>query len=133
MERCRAPARPQMGSHLCRGVPAGAASHCAPALAAGPRVDRAAARAQRGARVADREQTQKDQDEAGQPEDRREHDALAEAVRRRNATAPGVRLEASGRIVLLLDPSELLTRAERGLLDSFSKETRGKESRQTKP
>lgn len=44
-----------------------------------------------------------------------------------------INLEASGRIVLLLDPSELLTRAERGLLDSFSKETRGKESRQTKP
>ncbi len=43
-----------------------------------------------------------------------------------------INLEASGRIVLLLDPSELLTRAERGLLDSFSKETRGKESRQTK-
>jgi purine-binding chemotaxis protein CheW len=44
-----------------------------------------------------------------------------------------INLEASGRIVLLLDPSELLTRAERSLLDSFSKETRGKESRQTKP
>ena len=44
-----------------------------------------------------------------------------------------INLEASGRIVLLLDPSELLTRAERGLLDSFSKETRSKESRQTKP
>jgi purine-binding chemotaxis protein CheW len=44
-----------------------------------------------------------------------------------------INLEASGRIVLLLDPSELLTRAERGLLDSFSKEARGKESRQTKP
>jgi len=44
-----------------------------------------------------------------------------------------INLEASGRIVLLLDPSELLTRAERGLLDSFSKETRGKEIRQTKP
>jgi len=43
-----------------------------------------------------------------------------------------INLEASGRIVLLLDPSELLTRAERSLLDSFSKETRGKESRQTK-
>ena len=39
----------------------------------------------------------------------------------------------SGRIVLLLDPSELLTRTERGLLDSFSKETRSKEIRQTKP
>lgn len=44
-----------------------------------------------------------------------------------------INLEASGRIVLLLDPSELLTRAECGLLDSFSKETRGEESRQTKP
>jgi purine-binding chemotaxis protein CheW len=43
-----------------------------------------------------------------------------------------INLEASGRILLLLDPSELLTRAERGLLDSFGKETRGKE-RQTKP
>jgi purine-binding chemotaxis protein CheW len=41
-----------------------------------------------------------------------------------------INLERSGRIVLLLDPSELLTRAERGLLDSFA---RGKESRQTKP
>jgi len=41
-----------------------------------------------------------------------------------------INLEISGRIVLLLDPSELLTRAERGLLDSFA---RGKESRQTKP
>jgi purine-binding chemotaxis protein CheW len=44
-----------------------------------------------------------------------------------------INLEVSGRIVLLLDPSELLTRTERGLLDSFSKETRGKEIRQTKP
>jgi purine-binding chemotaxis protein CheW len=43
-----------------------------------------------------------------------------------------INLEASGRIVLLLDPSELLTRTERGLLDSFSKETRSKETRQTK-
>lgn len=48
-----------------------------------------------------------------------------------------INLEASDRILLLLDPSELLTRAERGLLDSFgkdqqSKDTRGKESRQTK-
>jgi purine-binding chemotaxis protein CheW len=41
-----------------------------------------------------------------------------------------INLEISGRIVLLLDPSELLTRAERGLLDSFA---RGKENRQTKP
>jgi purine-binding chemotaxis protein CheW len=30
-----------------------------------------------------------------------------------------VNLEAAGRIVLLLDPAELLTRAERGLLDAF--------------
>jgi purine-binding chemotaxis protein CheW len=44
-----------------------------------------------------------------------------------------INLEESARIVLLLDPSELLTRTERGLLDSFSKETRSKESRQTKP
>jgi purine-binding chemotaxis protein CheW len=44
-----------------------------------------------------------------------------------------INLEELGRIVLLLDPSELLTRTERGLLDSFSKETRGKESRQTRP
>lgn len=44
-----------------------------------------------------------------------------------------INLEASGRIVLLLDPAELLTRTERGLLDSFAKETRTKETRQTKP
>jgi purine-binding chemotaxis protein CheW len=44
-----------------------------------------------------------------------------------------INLESHGRIILLLDPSELLTRTERGLLDSFSKETRSKESRQTKP
>jgi purine-binding chemotaxis protein CheW len=43
-----------------------------------------------------------------------------------------INLEASGRIVLLLDPSELLTRAELGLLDSFGKDARPKESRQTK-
>jgi purine-binding chemotaxis protein CheW len=43
-----------------------------------------------------------------------------------------INLEASGRIVLLLDPSELLTRTERNLLDSFGKETISKESRQTK-
>jgi len=43
-----------------------------------------------------------------------------------------INLETSGRIVLLLDPSELLTRAERGLLDTFSKEVRNKEFRQTK-
>jgi len=43
-----------------------------------------------------------------------------------------INLGTSGRIVLLLDPSELLTRAERGLLDTFSKEVRNKESWQTK-
>jgi purine-binding chemotaxis protein CheW len=48
-----------------------------------------------------------------------------------------INLEASGRIVLLLDPSELLTRAELGLLDSFgkdprNKDLRNKEARQTK-
>ncbi len=43
-----------------------------------------------------------------------------------------INLETSGRILLLLDPSELLTRAERGLLDAFGKETRSKETRQTK-
>jgi purine-binding chemotaxis protein CheW len=30
-----------------------------------------------------------------------------------------VNLEQAGRIILLLDPAELLTRAERGLLDTF--------------
>ena len=30
-----------------------------------------------------------------------------------------INLEEAGRIVLLLDPAELLTRAERGLLDAF--------------
>jgi purine-binding chemotaxis protein CheW len=44
-----------------------------------------------------------------------------------------INLQDSGRIVLLLDPSELLTRTERSLLDSFNKETRGRASRQTKP
>jgi purine-binding chemotaxis protein CheW len=34
-----------------------------------------------------------------------------------------VNLEAAGRIVLLLDPAELLSRAERGLLDAFAGET----------
>jgi purine-binding chemotaxis protein CheW len=38
-----------------------------------------------------------------------------------------INLEQAGRMLLLLDPSELLSRAERGLLDSFSKETPGKE------
>jgi purine-binding chemotaxis protein CheW len=35
-----------------------------------------------------------------------------------------VNLETAGRIVLLLDPAELLTRAERGLLDAFQPEAR---------
>ena len=30
-----------------------------------------------------------------------------------------VNIEAAGRILLILDPAELLTRAERGLLDEF--------------
>ena len=34
-----------------------------------------------------------------------------------------VNLERAGRIVLLLDPAELLTRAERGLLDTFEAKT----------
>ena len=34
-----------------------------------------------------------------------------------------INLEESGRMVLLLDPTELLTRAERGLLDAFEAET----------
>ena len=34
-----------------------------------------------------------------------------------------INLELTGRIVLLLDPAELLTRAERGLLDAFQAET----------
>jgi purine-binding chemotaxis protein CheW len=33
-----------------------------------------------------------------------------------------VNLESQGRIILLLDPEELLTRAEKGLLDKFSKQ-----------
>jgi purine-binding chemotaxis protein CheW len=39
-------------------------------------------------------------------------------------------LEEAGRMLLLLDPSELLSRAERGLLDTFSKNTAAKETRQ---
>jgi purine-binding chemotaxis protein CheW len=35
-----------------------------------------------------------------------------------------ISLERDGRIVLVLDPSELLTRAERGLLDAFENKTR---------
>jgi purine-binding chemotaxis protein CheW len=41
-----------------------------------------------------------------------------------------INLEQTGRMLLLLDPSELLSRAERGLLDSFRKETTAKEPRQ---
>jgi purine-binding chemotaxis protein CheW len=40
-----------------------------------------------------------------------------------------INLEEAGRMLLLLDPSELLSRAERSLLDAFSNDTRGKESR----
>jgi len=40
-----------------------------------------------------------------------------------------INLDASGRMLLLLDPSELLSRAERGLLDSFSKTAAGKDLR----
>ena len=35
-----------------------------------------------------------------------------------------VNLGESGRMVLLLDPAELLTRAEQGLLDTFQKKNR---------
>ncbi len=45
-------------------------------------------------------------------------DLTNEAVRLVNGV---VNLEKAGRIVLLLDPAELLTRAERGLLDAFQK------------
>jgi len=34
-----------------------------------------------------------------------------------------INLEQSGRIIMLLDPAELLTRAERGLLDAFQAKT----------
>jgi purine-binding chemotaxis protein CheW len=44
-----------------------------------------------------------------------------------------INLQESGRIILLLDPPELLNRTEKGLLDSLSKEPRGRESRQSKP
>lgn len=40
-----------------------------------------------------------------------------------------INLEASGRMLLLLDPSELLSRTERGLLDSFGKTAAGKDAR----
>jgi purine-binding chemotaxis protein CheW len=43
-----------------------------------------------------------------------------EAVRLVNGV---VNLEQAGRMVLLLDPAELLTRAERGLLDAFQAKT----------
>jgi purine-binding chemotaxis protein CheW len=35
-----------------------------------------------------------------------------------------VNLEREGRLILLLDPAELLTRAERGLLDAFASKVR---------
>lgn len=41
-----------------------------------------------------------------------------------------INLERADRMLLLLDPSELLSRAERGLLDSFRKDTAAKEPRQ---
>ena len=41
-----------------------------------------------------------------------------------------INLESAGRMILLLDPSELLSRAERGLLDTFTKDMRGKKPRQ---
>jgi purine-binding chemotaxis protein CheW len=41
-----------------------------------------------------------------------------------------INLESAGRMILLLDPSELLSGAERGLLDSFTKDIRGKTPRQ---
>ena len=43
-------------------------------------------------------------------------DLTGEATRLVNGV---INLDASGRIILLLDPAELLTRAERGLLDAF--------------
>jgi len=42
-----------------------------------------------------------------------------------------INLEAAGRMLLLLDPSELLSRAERGLLDAFTGDG-GKEPRQSR-
>jgi purine-binding chemotaxis protein CheW len=41
-----------------------------------------------------------------------------------------INLESAGRMILLLDPSELLSRAERGLLDTFTKDMRGKKPQQ---
>ena len=40
-----------------------------------------------------------------------------------------INLESAGRMVLLLDPSELLSRTERGLLDTFTRDMRGKKTR----
>ena len=42
-----------------------------------------------------------------------------------------INLDAAGRMLLLLDPSELLSRAERGLLDSFTKTAAGKDGRRS--
>jgi purine-binding chemotaxis protein CheW len=56
-------------------------------------------------------------------------DLTNEAVRLVNGV---VNLEKAGRIVLLLDPAELLTRAERGLLDAFQKADQAKTA-QPKP
>jgi purine-binding chemotaxis protein CheW len=42
-----------------------------------------------------------------------------------------INLGAAGRMLLLLDPSELLSRAERGLLDSFTKTAAGKDVRRS--
>ena len=47
-------------------------------------------------------------------------DLTNEAVRLVNGV---INLETAGRMVLLLDPGELLTRAERGLLDAFQAKT----------
>jgi purine-binding chemotaxis protein CheW len=44
-----------------------------------------------------------------------------------------INLEQAGRMLLLLDPSELLSRAERSLLDAFSHDARGKEPRRPHP
>lgn len=44
-----------------------------------------------------------------------------------------INLQASGRMVLLLDPAELLSRTERGLLDAFSKTASGKDARSAHP
>jgi purine-binding chemotaxis protein CheW len=39
-----------------------------------------------------------------------------------------INLEQAGRMLLLLDPSELLSRAERSLLDAFSREGKAKDT-----